>query len=389
MITPDEIAVKADNAYKRFLALWIRGEDGAFFPLRVPANLNLVRGNVPATIKCVGDLREKAKERRGWGYTVHWKEVNSREFGKNARPGRITVDTLDDLLRLTGRAEEFKATCAVVQRIRTALPGLSDWIASNVRTLSGLADTIDGLIAVTEHFLQNPWPDCYARQFPVSVDTKFIERNHSVLRQWLDILLPASAIDVNETRFPNRFGLRDSQQHRAIRVLDHGLLQELGLPFDELSLPVRSLARLCVRNVTVIIVENRLNLFTLPCLPRTIGIEGEGRAVTRLERLKWLYDNRIVYWGDIDVDGFAILSSVRNLFPHTESVMMDRPTLELHKAHVIEGNGRTVSIRSNLNDGEAAAYQLCQKENMRLEQERILQSHADTMLHTMISIRPV
>jgi hypothetical protein len=174
--------------------------------------------------------------------------------------------------------------------------------------------------------------------------------------------------------------LRDGQHHRAIRLLDRDLLGELHLPFDELSLPLRSLATLPVRNSTAIIVENRLNLFTLPARARTVGIEGEGKAVTRLERLKWLHDNRIVYWGDIDVDGFQILSALRNLFPHTESVMMDRATLEEHRGFVIDGNGRSVNVKSNLTDEEAATYQICQQKNLRLEQERVFQSYAEGVL---------
>ena len=88
---------------------------------------------------------------------------------------------------------------------------------------------------------------------------------------------------------------------------DRDLLPELDLPCDELSLPLRSLANLPIRKTTIVIVENRLNLLTLPALKRAIGIRGEGKAVTRLHRLNWLHDNRIIYWGDIDVDGFLIL----------------------------------------------------------------------------------
>jgi hypothetical protein len=268
----------------------------------------------------------------------------------------------------------------VAVRLRTACPGLSDWIARNVRSLAGFADSIDGLIDVTRYFLEHPWPDCFARQIPVHVDTKFVDRHQAVLRQWLDILLPPSAINVNETRFSERFGLRDGQQHRAIRILDDVLLRELNLPVDELSLPLRSLATLPVRDATVIVVENRLNLFTLPRLPRTIGIEGEGKAVTRLEQLRWLHDNRIIYWGDIDVDGFQILSSLRNLFPYTASAMMDEATLDRHQDHIVAGHGRQVTIKSNLTAGELAAYRLCQRSNLRLEQERIPQQYVDAVL---------
>lgn len=380
MITPEEIATKAENAYNRFLSSWVRGDDSDFFPMRIPANLALIKGDVSATIKAVDDLRRKAKETRGWGYTVHWQQVRSRDFGNNLQPERITIETRDDLVRLAGRESDYAATCKFTQRVREELPALSDWLSSHVRSISGLVDSIDGLIAVTNYFVQNPWPDCYARQLPVPVDTKFIERHQSILRQWLDILLPASAIDVNETKFIRRFGLRDADQHRGVRVLDQVLTHELGLPFEELSLPLRSLANLPVRDTTVIIVENKLNLFTLPAARRSLGLLGEGKAVTRLERLKWLHDNRMIYWGDIDVDGFHILSSLRNLFPHAESAMMDRATLDHHRQYIIDGTGQTFAQMSNLTEEEAETFQRCCQHNLRLEQERVLQSYVDSHL---------
>lgn len=383
MVTPDEILVKAENAYKnKFLPSWVRGEDTDFFPLRIPVNLSLLKGDIAATIKAVDRLRDQSKEHRGWGYSIHWKQVRSREFGNNPQPDQITIDTLDDLLRLSRQAEHFAATRECSNRVRKELPGLSAWLVAHVRSPARLADSLEGLIAVTKFFIAHPWPDCFARQIPVKVDTKFVERHQALLRQWLDVLLPASAIDVNETKFSRRFGLRDGQPHRGIRILDQGLLPELDLPGDELSLPLRSLAKLPVRETTIVVVENRLNLLTLPALKRTLGIRGEGKAVTRLHRLTWLHDNRILYWGDIDVDGFLILSSLRNLFPHVESILMDRATLEQHSDYVASGNGTTPSLPSNLTEEESATFLRCSKHNQRLEQEHVLQPFVDAVFAT-------
>ena len=65
-------------------------------------------------------------------------------------------------------------------------------------------------------------------------------------------------IDVNESKFALGFG----QPHRAVRLLDSNLLRELALPYDEMSLPLRSIASLPVKDTTVLIVENGLNLLT-------------------------------------------------------------------------------------------------------------------------------
>ena len=156
---------------------------------------------------------------------------------------------------------------------------------------------------VAEFFITSPSPDCYARQIPVAVDTKFVERNAGTLRDWLDELLPDSAVDINEEKFERRFGLRDGEPHRGVRLLDRALTAEIPLPFGEASLPLRSIAVLPVERATVFIVENNLNLVTLPAFPRGIGIQGAGDAANRLECVKWLANNRVYYWGDIDVEG--------------------------------------------------------------------------------------
>src|SRR5262249_860046 len=157
-----------------------------------------------------------------------------------------------------------------------------------IRRMADCGESVEGLIEVTQFFLDHPWPDCYARQIPVAVDTKFVERHEGILREWLDELLPASAIQSDETKFALRFRLRDGQPHRTVRILDPELQAEIGLQYDELSLPLRLLESLDLRDATVVIVENQLNLLTLPMMRRAIAIWGQGKAATLLRRLRWL-----------------------------------------------------------------------------------------------------
>lgn len=377
LITPAEIAAKAERAYPRFLKSWIRGDGASFFPYRVRTRLTLDARDPQGTIIASEALASTSKAQRGWGYTVHRESVRTRDFGQNLVPTAVTIDTLDDLVRLAKRKREFDATCQVADRVRAALPQLNDWLIASVGSLHAIAEPIDGLIDVAKFFLNHPWPDCYARQIPVRVDTKFVDRHQTVLRQWLDILLSSSAIDINESSFARRFGLRDRQPHRALRVLDSQLQSELKLPFDELSLPLRLIAGLVVRDATVVIVENDQNLLTLPSIRRGLGIRGEGNAVNRLERIRWLNSNRLLYWGDIDAEGFVILSRLRNLFPHAESVMMDCRTLEEHQEFIIEGTGASAPMPTNLAPFEAAAHERCAISNSRLEQEKILQPYVE------------
>ena len=379
IISPDEIAAKAEKAYPRFLREWIRGEDQGFFPWRVRTNLSPDARRPTVTIAAVERLLARSKEAVGWGYTVHRERRRSRDLGSNDFPTAVTVDSLEDLLRLAKSASDFAAVRRVAVRVRSELPQLEDWLRTNVRSLSSIVDYCDGLILVTKFFLENPWPDCYARQIPVQVDTKFVHRNQRVLRHWLDELLPDSAIDINEQKFARRFGLRDGEPHRGIRLLDPQLSAETGLPFWELSLPLRIAADLNVRDSTVFIVENDLNLLTMPAFPRGLGIRGEGNAVNRLERVRWLADNTVFYWGDIDVEGFLILARLRNLFPHIQSLMMDLTTIETQSEFHVDGNATTPPPPSNLTESEAKAFVYCVERNCRLEQEKIVQTYVDNV----------
>ena len=84
--------------------------------------------NPKETIRANDELLSKSKERRGWGYTVHREQVASLSFGNNLFPTAITIDTLEDLLRLANKLDEFAATEEVVRKIREAFPSLEDWL---------------------------------------------------------------------------------------------------------------------------------------------------------------------------------------------------------------------------------------------------------------------
>jgi hypothetical protein len=62
---------------------------------------------------------------------------------------------------------------------------------------------------------------------------------------------------------------------------------------------------------------------------------GGGYAVNRLAPLTWLADRDLLYWGDIDTHGFAIVNRLRAAFPAARSVLMDRATLMRHRSQWI------------------------------------------------------
>jgi hypothetical protein len=80
---------------------------------------------------------------------------------------------------------------------------------------------------------------------------------------------------------------------------------------------------------TVLIVENRDCRLWFPDLPDTIVVEGSGKAAaSSLSGIDWITGaEHLVYWGDIDADGYAILDNLRaELTPRgirVDSILMD------------------------------------------------------------------
>ncbi len=135
MIQPEDIRRKAENLYPDYLRAWLDGDE-SFFPRIIPARKTPDGDDLPAAIQSARRLREGSKEVTGFGYTVQWREVNSRKFGRNQFPARILFETPGDLLRFTGKQREFSVFAGAVTRLRDAFPSLEKWIRSNVRALN-------------------------------------------------------------------------------------------------------------------------------------------------------------------------------------------------------------------------------------------------------------
>ena len=341
MIQPDDIRRKAGNLYGQFVRAWLTG-DHSFFPRTIPSQ-RIPDPDSALAVDAVRALRAASKEVAGVGYTVEWREVNSRRFGRNLFPSRIVIETQDDFLHLTGRSRDFQRFQEAVGAIRARYTELEGWIRSNTVALTEMASDVEGLLEVVDVLRRTPRPGCFARELPVSVDTKFVERHQTVLRQWLDLVLPPHTIRADEDHFERRYGLRYAEPDLLIRFLDPATQQRLGFPCDVLSLPLHTLG-VWEHNITsVLIVENKVNLLTVPPGSFEIAMGGMGNGVTLLRHVPWLTSARIWYWGDLDVDGLAILSSVRAILPHAESVFMDEAAMTAWRHLAVTGTGRVPS----------------------------------------------
>lgn len=141
-------------------------------------------------------------------------------------------------------------------------------------------------------------------------------------------------------------------------------------PIADLAVPAPIFRSFALGKVTVVITENLRNFLSLPPLPNSVALLGSGDAAALLANAPWLANSRILYWGDMDARGFAILGRLRAQYNHVESVLMDSATLDAHRCWAVEVP--QTSSKSGLLTSEESSVlaQICEQ-NLRLEQERI------------------
>nr|MCU0328491.1 DUF2220 domain-containing protein [Chitinophagales bacterium] len=97
---------------------------------------------------------------------------------------------------------------------------------------------------------------------------------------------------------------------------------------------------------------------------------GSGFKVSSLKNVRWLDNLELLYWGDIDVQGFEILSLFRSYFPQTKSILMDKKTFDKFFEND-NGTPTNISTKQNLTNEEQELYNILKTNNWRLEQEKI------------------
>lgn len=373
MITPNEVKKKAARRYYDFLRASLR--DDAFFPLEIRFRKAKASDEYLALRDWVEALAAGSKMECGFGYTLILEERELRRYGRQSLPARILIETELDFLRLIGKGAEFKRWQTAVFHTRAQFPQLINWLATYPQRPLPYLNVWEELLTVCAYFVAHPRPHVYMRELPVPVHTKFIEEHATILRQLLDELLPPEAIKPEETQFERRFGLRYDEPQIRLRLLDTTLPHELRWPASDLSLTLSDCAQLAgMDGRVVLIVENKMTFLTLPPLENGVAIWGKGFQVSVLREVNWLTNCAIWYWGDLDAQGFAILSQLRGYWPQTRSFLMDEATFERYERFVVNGTPVKDMVLANLDEGETAVYQQLAAQNWRLEQERITQS---------------
>jgi len=295
-------------------------------------------------------------------------------------PAVVWVDTLHDALLWIGKTRAAAQFRALWQRTADEQPALLTWLLKRPLQALELAERWPRLLAVVAWLQAHPRPGVYLRQVDApDVDSKFIEAHRGVLAELFDFALPPAAIDTaagGVAQFARRYGFLDKPLRIRLRLLDPALPSLPGCPgLPDITLDAASFAGLALPIERVFITENEVNFLAFPPVARAIVLFGAGYGWDALVRAAWLQHCRLLYWGDLDTHGFAILDQLRGHFPHAASLLMDRETLLAHRPHWGEEADPIRHDLARLTSDEAALYDELRfdrlQPRLRLEQERV------------------
>ncbi|MBT2342055.1 hypothetical protein J7E36_23290 [Pseudomonas fluorescens] len=199
----------------------------------------------------------------------------------------------------------------------------------------------------------------------LGVDTKFFERNASLLTKLLDERFEGAVSEQGLTTFLDAF---EETSHWVLVVP----LQPELLPFKRLRLTTSELAETPLPGSRLLVVENEQCIHLLPkTVPDTLAVLGAGLDLQWLASA-YLAEKQIAYWGDMDTWGLLMLARARLHQPAVQAVLMEQELFERHSPGnaVVEPAKALESAPLGLLADEADFYRfLLMQERGRLEQE--------------------
>jgi hypothetical protein len=367
--TPDDIAARVRRRWDDGSLLRAYANGDPFDPIELS-----LRGPKPSQ---VGDDIAAARDwvaaldagrRDDRRYTLQWQSIGGRQIGRNRLPVRAVVSSIEQAWALLGVATLVRRfdELLVLALQHPQHPRVREWVVDNPHDALGLGPEMPQLIAAYVWLDGHRQSNRYLREISApGVDTKFAERHRPVLAAMLGVSSTASG-------FLAGLGLRSKPGLVRLRPAP-----SLGLPAPLTELAVRSeeLAQLRVDPRVATIIENEISYLSVDVPEDGVVIWGKGFEVDSVGRLRWLAEADILYWGDIDTHGFAILDRLRAWLPRARSVLMDRETLLAHRDRWVIEDRPAKSVLTRLTPDEQDLYSDLVRqgfgERVRLEQERI------------------
>jgi hypothetical protein len=316
-----------------------------------------------------------------------YKEFKFKSIGVQRLPIGVEFKRVYELLDFIEKRDEFNQFVKNYHKVVTKYPSLKSLITKKPFLVVEYASIWDELLSVCDFFVEHPKSNLYIRELSIErVDTKFIEKHKKVIDTLLSAILDKGLFDERITSLSNygferKYFLKYELPQVRFRVLDEALYIA-GL--SDLSVTINEFKGLNLACKNIFIVENKATVLSFPMMKESIVIFGSGYKVGYLRDVKWFKGKNLYYWGDIDRDGFAILSQIRGYFKEIKSIMMDFRTAKLFEDMATNDNN-SKKVLDNLTKDEAKLYEWLQSNSFRLEQERIAFGYVKSQLNARVN----
>lgn len=312
---------------------------------------------------------------RNWAdeHGLHVIERPRRVWTTLDLPTHIQIDTIDQAARLVAGEWPNRLTRARtrLRLLRERFPG-SDHPAV-IRTTDRYTDLdFDLLLTVADWYLEDPSRASLGvtpRQVPLpGIHAKWLQDHKAGVQALTGLpdlgLLPRHPARIHFTYLDPAYRRTGGRWHDSATV-------------DDTFTPA-------YQPQVVVISENKDTAIHFPELPGGISVEGVGKGGKTPAAFPWLRDApTVIYWGDIDPDGYEILNGYRTDFDRDiDSILMDAEAYETYQPYgtnhdkngtlLTAGQPKTVD---QLHTDERAVYHRildpAHTGHRRIEQERI------------------
>jgi len=308
-------------------------------------------------------------------FRIEYRTVKGKNVGTNQVPVRIWVESLEQMCSLAGRSEQLGDLQAVLDLTRDVLPAAVPWVVGHPLDAVAHRHIWPRVLSTVAWVAERDPSRLYLRQLDVNgVDTKFVEHHQRLLDQVLSAVLPPERVDVLAPPgdFARRFRFRSKPYYARFRFLWPQPSFPAGV--TEVRLRAEEVPAAGIEAATVFIVENEISYLAFPDVPHSVVMFGSGYALEAANARSWLQPKEVVYWGDIDTHGFAILSNLRARLTRVVSLLMDKGTLLAHAQQWVTEPVPISRPLEHLTDEERSVYKDLVEDrygrSVRLEQER-------------------
>ncbi|GAA4039946.1 DUF2220 family protein [Arthrobacter methylotrophus] len=364
----------AAKKYEKYAAAW--AVERPFAPaLALPLHPPTERTALSDQVTAVAWVRSWAGQEG-----VEWGERAWASLGRQRVPVRLVLANPDELASFAGCLPNWRQArsraAALMARANGGEPGsmpeLRDALIRSMRAIT-LLDEADfaRLVDVLEWLSSHPDSGLYIRQLPIrGVDTKWVGRHEPLVAKLYSAATGRTGL-----------GLAPKPDLIRLRFLDSSLAPG-GL--SDVAAPLSEVASLAIRPRTVFVFENLESVLAMPPWPGAVVLHGSGYAVDRVSKLPWAASAPLIYWGDLDTHGLAILNRLRAQALAPNTVLMDLATLDafsdLWVPEPVPATGAFAYLEP---DEKAVVEGLRERGGIRLEQERIPWAHALAVLRVV------